>query len=164
MLSRRTTRARATWWWRSNSEDTSAAELIVSSAADQEECRLLDRLRPVLDEYQSALELTKPLAGCSWGNRPCRALDQAHPKPFLDVADHFAHARRRECQLLGRLGEAFQLDHGHKGRRFGETRSMHWGDHCSGFRNSPLGLLRLTDHPRARPSLRTKRAVKENPE
>jgi hypothetical protein len=69
--------------------------------------------------------LQKTLAGCSWGNRSCRPLDQAHPKPFLEVADHSAHPRRRQSELLGRLGKAFELNHRHKGGGLGETCSMH---------------------------------------
>jgi hypothetical protein len=68
------------------------------------------------------------LAGCSWGNRSRRPLDQAHPEPFLEVTDQFAHARRRQSELLGRLGEAFELNHRHKGCGFGEAWSRHRGD------------------------------------
>ena len=54
-----------------------------------------------------------------------RPRDQAHPQPFLEGADQFAHARRRQSELLGRLGETFELNHRHKGGGLGETCSMH---------------------------------------
>jgi hypothetical protein len=69
---------------------------------------------------------TKALSsGCSWGNRSCRPLDQAHAKSILKIPNHFTHARRRQSELLGCLGKAFELNHRHKGSGFGETCSMH---------------------------------------
>src|SRR5262245_43790582 len=50
------------------------------------QCRLIlvkDRPKP----------LQKTLAGCSWGNRSCRPLDQAHAEAFLEVTDQLAHPR-----------------------------------------------------------------------
>jgi len=57
------------------------------------------------------------------GQRPRRPLDQPHGQGVPRGTNHSLPAAAIG-QLLGALGEAFQLNHGHKGCRFGQDRCV----------------------------------------